>query len=90
MDQRAPRQEAARRLDRRDDRTISITRLPVRTIDRAAGEERHAGQIDAVRPDRLGHREAVRLAEVPVIRAVAGRNVDEAGALIGLDEIRGQ
>ena len=84
MRQGPARQEPARRLDRRDDRCIGVARLAVRAVDRAPGKERDAGQIDPVRPDSVGHRERVRLAEFPVVGAVPGRDVDEPGALVGL------
>ena len=72
MDERAARQEPAGGVDRGDHRVVGVARLAVRAIDRAPGEQRHARQIDPVRPDRVEHRQAVRLAELPIVGAVPG------------------
>ena len=87
MHQRAARQETAGFLDRLGDRLVGVTRLPVGAVDGAAGEQRHARQIDAVRSHRVGHRQAVGLAQFPVIGPVPRRDVHETGAGIGGDKI---
>ena len=59
-------------------------------IDRAAGEQRHARQIDAVRPDRVRHRQIIRLAKIEIVGAMPRGDVDETAALVGFDKTRGQ
>ncbi len=90
MDQRVARQQAAGGVDRGDHRLVGVAGLAVRPIDRAAGEQRHARQIDPVRPDRVRHRQPVRLAQFEIVGAMARRDVDETGALVGLDKARRQ
>ncbi len=90
MDEGGARQEAARGIDRGDHRLVGVAGLAVRPIDRAAGEQRHPRQIDPVRPDRVRHRQPIGLAELEIVGAMAWRDVDEAGALVGGDKARRQ
>ena len=48
------------------------------------------GAIEARAVDREHRVDAVRLAQQEVVLAMIGRHMDEAGALIGRDEIAGQ
>ena len=89
VDEHAPRQQAARGVDRGDHRFVGVAGLAVRPVDGAAGEQRHARQIDPVRPDRVRHRQTIRLAKFEIVGAVAGRDMDEPGAVVGSDEIAG-
>ncbi len=90
MHQGAARQQSAGRVDCGDDRRVGVARLAVRPIDRAAGKQRHLRQIDPIGADGIRHRQIVRLTELEVIGAMTGGDVDEAGALVALDEIGGQ
>ena len=79
-------QETPGSVDRGDHRVVGVPRLAVRAIDRTAGEERHLGQIDPVRADRVRHRQTVRLAELEIVCPMPRSDVDEPGALIGFDK----
>ena len=57
-------------------------------VDMHAGEMRHPGVERAVRPHRVRHLDAVLAAEREILLAMAGRDMHEAGAGIGGDEIR--
>ena len=59
-------------------------------VDVHAGEQRHPGVEGAVGADGVGDFQAVRAAEVEVLLAVAGGDVDEAGAGLGGDEVAEQ
>ena len=69
MHQRTARQKPAGRLDSGDGRPVGVARLAVGLVHRFAGKKRHAAQIDAVRAHRVGHRQAVGLAELPLVRS---------------------
>ena len=58
-----------------------------RLVDVQAGEERHPGIEGAVRPDRVGDFEPVRLAQRKILFAVARSDGHEGGALVGGDEV---
>ncbi len=90
MDQRAARQESARRVDCGDYRLVGVAGLAVLPVDGAAGEQRHAGQVDAVRSNRVRHRQTVRLAQLEIVSAVARRDVHEPAALVGRNKARRQ
>ena len=47
-------------------------------------------RVAAVLGDRVGHLEAVPGAELEIVGAVRGRDVDEARAFLGADEIPGE
>ena len=49
-----------------------------------------SGAIFAVRLDREHRVDAVRLAQLEIVLAMVGRHVDQAGALVGGDEVAGQ
>ncbi len=51
------------------------------------GEQRRGVRVVAVLGDRVRHLEAVAGAELEVVGAVRGRDVDEPRALLGADEI---
>ena len=59
-------------------------------VDVHAGEQRHPGIERAVVADRLRDFQVVAAAEVEVLLAVAGGDVDEAGAGLGGDEVAEQ
>ncbi len=50
-------------------------------------EQRQLGRVEAVLADRVRHLEAVPRAELEIVGAVRGRDVHEARALLGGDEI---
>ncbi len=77
-------------LDRFDHDLVGVARLAVGAVHRMPGKQRHVRQIDPVRPDRVGHRQPVCLAQLPVVGAVPRRDMDEARAGIGSDEIGGE
>ena len=52
-----------------------------------AGEQRHGVRVAAVLGHRVGHLEAMPRAELEVVGAVRGRDVHEARAFLGADEI---
>ena len=62
----------------------------VRLVDVQAGEAGRLRGEGAVALHRLRHRQAVRAAEREVVLAVAGGDVDEAGALVRGDEVARQ
>ena len=61
----------------------------IRVPDREPGEVLHVGDESAGVVDRVVDLEAERLPELVVLLAVTGRDVDEAGALVHPDEVRG-
>ena len=61
-----------------------------RLVDVHAGEQRHPGVERAVVADRLRDIQPVGAAEVEIVLAVARRDVHEAGAGLGGDEIAEQ
>ena len=69
-------------------RPRSAPRTPGRRlVDVHAGEQRHPGIERAVVADRLRHVQPVRAAKDEIVLAMAGRDMDEAGAGVGGDEI---
>jgi hypothetical protein len=62
----------------------------MRLEDVQAGEARRVHGEGAVVVDGLRDGQVVRAAEVEVVLAMAGRDVDEAGAGLGGDEVAGQ
>ena len=62
----------------------------MRLEDVLAGEARGLRGEGAVVVHRLRHRQAMRAAEVEIVLAMAGGDMDEAGAGLGCDEIAGQ
>ena len=72
--QRAPGEQAAGRIEGVGDRSVGLEHM-------LAGEQRHAIGIDPVAVDRIGHLEAVGGADLEVLGAVAGGDMDQPRAL---------
>ncbi len=83
-------QKRARLLDGGDHRLVGVALLAVGLVDAQAGEERHRRVIGPVPRHRLRHLDAVAGAQIEIVLAVAGRHVDESGAVFLGDEIAGQ
>ena len=81
--QRAAGQEIALRQQRLDHRLGGLEHVQ-------AGEARRRLGVGAVLGHRVGHLEPVPGTQLEIVLAVAGRDVDEARALLGGDEIAGQ
>ena len=81
MDELARAQQPAGVADRRDHRAVGVAGLAVGPIDVLAGEERHVRVIGAVAGHGLRHLDADGAAELEIVGAVAGRDMDEAGAV---------
>ena len=64
--------------------------LPTDGVDLLAGEQRHVRIVGAVLGDRVGHLHAVGDAQLVVVGAMARRDVHEAGAGVGGDEVARQ
>ena len=73
----------------RADRPVGRVEL---VVDDAAlpAEPRPVGAVEAARVDREHRVDAVGLAQLEIVLAMVGRHVDEAGALVGGDEVAGQ
>ena len=69
---------------------VGVALLAVGAQHAAAGEQRHRIDEHPVGTHRLRHRHAVAHAELPVVGAVAGGDVDEAAAGLGIDEVAGK
>ena len=69
---------------------VGVALLAVGVSTRLPANSGDMGDIGAVAADGLRHLDAVAHAELVVVRAVAGRDMDEAGAVLGGDEIAGQ
>src|SRR5439155_1490601 len=76
------------RRDEHPDRSEMVDDPGIRLPDREAGEVLHARDEAAVVVHRVEDREAERSAELVVLLAVAGRDVDEARALVHRHEVR--
>ena len=79
-----PRASRAPSLDERRDHRLGR----LEHVD--AGEQRDGVRVAAVLGDRVRHLETVPGAELEIIRPVRGRDVDEARAFLGADEITGE
>jgi hypothetical protein len=86
----ALRQQGARFLQGRDHGRVGVALLAVGPEHALAGEQRHMGVEGAVLAHGLRHLDAVGHAELPVVGAVAGRDMDEARALVRGDETAGE
>ena len=86
----AARQQPAGSLDRLYHNLVGVARLAVRAVHRVPGEQWDVRQIHPVRPNGVGHRQPVRLPQLPVVGAMPRRDMDEPGAGVGSDEIGGQ
>ena len=86
---RAGREQPARLAQVRADRPVRRVELGVDHAALAA-EPGPVGAILAVILDREDRIDAVRLAEQEIVLAMVRRHMDEAGALIGGDELAGQ
>ena len=87
---RPRRQQLARLVERLDHGAVGVALLAVGRIDALAGEQRHVRIIGAVLGHRVGHLDAVGDAQLEVVRAMARRDMHEAGAGIGGDEVARQ
>ena len=87
MLQTAPTIEHAASHQRLADRAVGRAFLALVIQDAQACEELHMLAVGTVRPDIVCYRQPVQHAVVVIVRAVAGGDVDEAGARIHGDEI---
>ena len=84
---RPERQQLAGGIERRDHRRLASPFLPTERVDALAGEQRHVRIVGAVLGDRVRHLDAVGDAQLVVVGAMARRDVHEARAGIGRDEV---
>ena len=89
LEVRARREQRAGLAQVGADRPVGRVELVVDDAALAA-EPQPVGPVDAVRIDREHRIDAVRLAQHEIVLAMIGRHMDEAGALVGGDEVAGQ
>ncbi len=77
------------RRNRRPGRLQAVVDLAVGVPHRRPSSQRHRGGEPAVGPDRVEGGEVVLAAHLAVDLAEGGGQVDDAGALVGLDEVAG-
>src|SRR4030095_12957375 len=86
----AREEQRARLTQRRDDGRVGIALLAIGLQHALAGEERYLREVAGVLVHGRRGLDAGGSAELPVIFAVTGRDMDEAGALLRRDEGPGQ
>ena len=90
VDELAGRNQGFRLAERCQHGTVRIPVLAGRRQYRAAGEQWHVIEKDAVATDQVGNGQTVALAQFPVVGAVAGGDVDEPRSGLDVDEMRRQ
>ena len=80
-------QQLARLVERLGHDLVGRALLADRGVDLQAREQRHVRIVGAVLGHRVRHLDAVGDAQLVVVRAMARRDMHEAGAGIGGDEV---